>query len=172
MKTANEMMAADVVALCRKLDRLAIPVWIDGGWCVDALLGRQTRPHSDLDVAIERPLAKAFNMLLSECGYRRSEEPRSTAWNYPMALEDRVVDVHVFEFDGSGKHIYGVQYPYGALNGEGAILDHKVRCVGPEWMFKFKLAYAPRDRDIRDIEALAAKYGFEIPGTHRRSQSR
>ncbi|WP_218125995.1 nucleotidyltransferase domain-containing protein [Sinosporangium album] len=35
----------------RDLQRLAaesVPNWIDGGWCVDALLGKQTREHADL----------------------------------------------------------------------------------------------------------------------------
>jgi lincosamide nucleotidyltransferase A/C/D/E len=32
---------------------LGINIWIDGGWGVDALLGAQTRPHKDLDIAIE-----------------------------------------------------------------------------------------------------------------------
>jgi lincosamide nucleotidyltransferase A/C/D/E len=30
-----------------------IRVWLDGGWAVDASLGSQTRPHSDLDIVIE-----------------------------------------------------------------------------------------------------------------------
>lgn len=29
-------------------------VWLDGGWGVDALLGRQTRPHDDMDIVIEQ----------------------------------------------------------------------------------------------------------------------
>jgi len=49
------------------------------------------------------------------------------------------------------------------------ILQAKVRCVGPEWMFKFKTAYTPREKDLQDVQALAAKYGFEIPATHRES---
>jgi len=31
---------------------------LDGGWAVDALLGRQTRPHGDLDIAL--PAAGAW----------------------------------------------------------------------------------------------------------------
>jgi len=52
--------------------------------------------------------------------------------------------------------------------GEGAILQSKVRCIGPEWMFKFKTTYPPEEKDLQDIQALATKYGFEIPATHRR----
>ena len=44
----------DVVRLYQGLQAQGIRVWLDGGWCVDALLGRQTREHTDLDLAVER----------------------------------------------------------------------------------------------------------------------
>jgi lincosamide nucleotidyltransferase A/C/D/E len=34
------------------LDQEGVRAWLDGGWAVDALLGRQTRLHSDLDLAV------------------------------------------------------------------------------------------------------------------------
>jgi hypothetical protein len=41
----------DVRALLRGA---AFPWWIAGGWALDLHLGRQTRPHSDVDIAILR----------------------------------------------------------------------------------------------------------------------
>jgi hypothetical protein len=41
----------EVVDVLERLDRAGVPVWLDGGWGVDALVGRQTRPHRDLDLA-------------------------------------------------------------------------------------------------------------------------
>ena len=38
----NKSTAADVVALYTELESLGIKIWIDGGWGVDALLGKQT----------------------------------------------------------------------------------------------------------------------------------
>jgi hypothetical protein len=32
-------------------------VWLDGGWGIDALLGRETRTHADLDLVIDRDQA-------------------------------------------------------------------------------------------------------------------
>ena len=46
------MSGGDVVALLRLLAEHRIDVWVDGGWGVDALLGEQTRPHSDVDIAV------------------------------------------------------------------------------------------------------------------------
>lgn len=37
------MEAAIVVDLYRELTRAGIAVWVDGGWAIDAALGRQTR---------------------------------------------------------------------------------------------------------------------------------
>lgn len=162
------MTALDVLELYEVLEAQGIPVWIDGGWCVDALVGQQTRAHPDLDIAVERQSASRLEQLLLSRGYQRRVGQDTSAWNYTLEKLGLVVDVHVFEFDQNGKNIYGVQYPYGSLSGEGMILGSSVRCIGPEWMFKFKTAYPPREKDLRDVEALSAKYGFEVPFTHRR----
>jgi len=161
------MTASDVLQLYEELERQGVPIWIDGGWCIDALLGRQTRAHPDLDIAVERKYADRLEHFLLDHGFQKGNAQDASAWNYSMEQQGRVVDVHVFEFDENGKNIYGVQYPFGSLNGEGQILQSKVRCVGPEWMFKFKTAYTPREKDLQDVHALALKYGFEIPSTHR-----
>jgi len=163
-----EVTASEVLCLYEALEAKGVPIWIDGGWCVDALLGRQTRAHPDLDIAVERKFAARLDQLLLDWGYRPRAVDGATAWNRSVERQGRVLDVHVFEFDAQGNHIYGVQYPYGSLSGEGVILESRVRCVAPEWMFKFKTAYTPREKDLRDVEALGAKYGFEIPATHRR----
>lgn len=47
------MEAKDVVDLVRLLESEDIDIWLDGGWSVDALLGKQLRPHKDLDIVIQ-----------------------------------------------------------------------------------------------------------------------
>src|SRR6202790_2175530 len=46
------MSGDDVVELVRLLEGSGVSVCVDGGWGVDALLGEQTRPHADLDIAV------------------------------------------------------------------------------------------------------------------------
>ena len=48
------MNSADVLKLYDELSRIDVAIWVDGGWGVDALLGKQTRPHKDLDIAIQQ----------------------------------------------------------------------------------------------------------------------
>jgi Aminoglycoside-2''-adenylyltransferase len=45
-----KITAYDVLDLVQLFDRHQIDLHIDGGWGVDALLGRQTRTHADLDI--------------------------------------------------------------------------------------------------------------------------
>jgi hypothetical protein len=51
--SGSHMSAKDAIALYSLSEKEGIKVWIDGGWAVDALLGRQTRNHADLDIALE-----------------------------------------------------------------------------------------------------------------------
>jgi lincosamide nucleotidyltransferase A/C/D/E len=46
------MTATALVELLHLCDIAAIPVWLDGGWGVDALLENQTRPHKDVDIVL------------------------------------------------------------------------------------------------------------------------
>jgi hypothetical protein len=41
-------------ALATLLRNLEVPWWVAGGWAIDIFLGRQTRDHRDLDVALLR----------------------------------------------------------------------------------------------------------------------
>ena len=60
----KKMTATDVIKFYTNLEKSGIAIWIDGGWGVDALLGKQTRLHADLDIAIEqKDLKKAVELL-------------------------------------------------------------------------------------------------------------
>lgn len=58
------MTAEDMLAVLDALESVGVSVRLDGGWGVDALLARQTRPHDDLDAVIDRrDLARAQSAL-------------------------------------------------------------------------------------------------------------
>ena len=44
------MDAARLLDLLSHLENRGIPVWLDGGWAIDALLSEQTRQHDDFDL--------------------------------------------------------------------------------------------------------------------------
>lgn len=160
------MTGQDVVWIYQLLAARGINVWIDGGFCVDALVGRTTREHSDLDIAVERRDAAALCAVLANNGFSRLPREDSSPWSFVLSDGRRNVDVHVFAYDESGKNIYGIEYPFGSLTGTGELDGDKVACIAPEWMFRFKTAYEPTAKDIADVSALAQRFGFAIPETH------
>jgi lincosamide nucleotidyltransferase A/C/D/E len=162
------MTRRDAVWIYQLLVARGITVWIDGGFCVDALVGHTTREHSDLDIAVERQEADVLSAVLQNEGFSQIAREDSSPWAFVLSDGRRNVDVHVFAYDDAGKNVYGIEYPFGSLTGRGEIDGVKVSCVAPEWMFRFKTAYAPTAKDIADVTALAQRFGFAIPDTHRR----
>lgn len=158
------MTADDVLAIYDQLRQAGIKIWVDGGWCVDALLGEQTREHSDLDIAVHRKDNARLRKLLEKNGYHEEKRNDSQEWLYAMKNSDgKLIDIHAFEYDTKGDNIYGIEYPYGSLEGRGVLGDREVDCITPEWMFKFKTAYQPKEKDKKDVRALSQRFGFNIP---------
>jgi lincosamide nucleotidyltransferase A/C/D/E len=148
--------------------RRRITVWLDGGWCVDALVGRQTRPHADLDIAVARADEDRLRAWLRAGGYVEVGRPGATPANFVLGdVSGRQVDVHVFEFAEDGRLRYGITYPKESLTGHAELNGLPVRCVAAEWMFRFKTAYPPAPKDVADVRALHEKFGFPVPPGHR-----
>ena len=161
------MTSDNVLKLCNLFKDNGIAVWIDGGWGVDALLGRQTREHGDLDIAVHRKDNARLRQLLKSGGFKEEMRDDSSEFMYVMKNETgeyaATIDVHVFEYDENGQNIYGIEYPFGSLTGTGLIDGQEVNCIDPVFMFRFKTGYEPTEKDLRDVRALAEKFGFELP---------
>ena len=48
-----------------------IEIWLDGGWGVDALLGKETRQHNDIDLFVEE---KNYNKFIEIIDYIRTHD--------------------------------------------------------------------------------------------------
>lgn len=159
------MDAAAVLEVLRACRDAGIVVWLDGGWCIDALLGRQTRNHDDLDIAVPRSDVGQLTKCLAALGYSLEDREGCTEWNFvwSRAGNTDTVDVHVFEFDSAGNHIDGIAYPSDCFSGVGIIAGYQVRCVSAERIFQFKTSYPPKQKDRLDVRALSTHFGFELP---------
>ena len=158
------MTSADVLKIYNRFKESGIDIWIVGGWCVDALVGKQTREHDDLDIAVNQKDNAKLRQLLLNDGYK--EEPRSDSSEFMYVMTNdtgQSVDVHAFEYDEDGKIICGIEFPFGSLTETGFINGQKVNCVEPEFMLRFISWYEPREKDIHDIKVLCEKFGFESP---------
>lgn len=54
IRAGREVDAATVLAVVDRLRGAGFSFWLAGGWSADAVAGRQTRRHGDLDVVIDR----------------------------------------------------------------------------------------------------------------------
>lgn len=159
------MRAKDVIELYKLLEENDIKVWIDGGWGIDALLGKQTRQHKDLDIAMYHKDKPKLRKLLEERGYKDIERDDTSDWNFVLGDGKNEVDVHTFVFDEKGNNIYGTAYPKASLTGTGTINGLKVNCIPPQWVVKLhaEATYQPKLKDIRDVNALCDKFGLKPP---------
>ena len=89
MAQAPEMTASSLVPLLELLDAAEIEHWLDGGWGVDALLKKQTRPHKDVDLVLRVADVPRLAEVLVQPGVsfptiRRSQRLNiSPAWRIP-----------------------------------------------------------------------------------------
>jgi lincosamide nucleotidyltransferase A/C/D/E len=158
------MRAEDVVEFLQLMEEHGIDVYVDGGWGVDALLGRQTRSHEDLDIAVQHKDVPALRRLLEARGYR--ELPSTDAKDFNFVLSDsrgRKIDVHSYTFDQQGNHVYGIAYPIDSLTGTGTIKGHPVKCISVEWAVKFHTQYEPDETDFEDVQALCDRFDIHLP---------
>ena len=159
------MDAKEVLELIKLFENNNITVFIDGGWGVDALLGKQTRPHEDLDIALQHTDVPKLRTLLAQRGYIH-EIPRNDTRDCNFVLSDNkghAIDIHSYTFDAEGNNIYGIEYPFDSLTGNGIIKGHKVRCISPEWMVKFHSGYELDENDYHDVRALCKQFDIPLP---------
>jgi lincosamide nucleotidyltransferase A/C/D/E len=172
-----EMTSAALVELLQLFESAAIPVWLDGGWGVDALLQTQTRAHKDVDIILPVADVPKLRELLAKKGFavREGKPPNSFVLANGAGLE---VDVHAATFDGDGNGVYRMQngedwiYPAEGFSGRGLIEGVSVRCLSPRaQVLCHAHGYTPVEKDFRDMELLEEHLGVELPPQLRRSMS-
>lgn len=164
-----QMTAEAALALVRLFDEHHLEVIVDGGWAVDALLGEQTRSHTDLDIAMPHKHVPELRALLETLGY--TDVPRDDTRECNFVLGDEAghqVDVHTYTFDDYGKLIFGLPYPPDSLTGHGSIQGYPVRCITPEWLVEFHTGYTLDEIDVHDVRALCARFSIELPAEYAR----
>lgn len=167
------MTAADVLEVLDALEAAVVGAWIDGGWGVDALLGRQTRAHVDLDLALDRERLPGAREALEGLGFHHAADaqPGLPARFVMVDSRGRQVDLHPLRFDdvGDGWQQLGVagdrwgRYPAADLRSTGSIGGREVRCLSPELQVRFHLGYRWTEADERDLRLLSETFGLPMP---------
>ncbi|HEY4897073.1 MAG TPA: hypothetical protein VII01_13385 [Solirubrobacteraceae bacterium] len=144
-------MPADVVlGVAGVLEGAGVRYWISGGWGVDALVGRATRTHHDLDLAVDAEHLDLAVRLLTDLGYAEwfsAEDPDESLGSY-TAFQDnevagRVIDVHP------------AHLPHERLEfATGAIEGQDVPCMSATWQIESHSGYRPRRHHRADLGLL------------------
>jgi lincosamide nucleotidyltransferase A/C/D/E len=140
------------------------------GWGVDALLGKQTRAHADLDIVVQEKDLTSVTAFLESRGFLELPREDSRPWNFAMRNgKGKEIDLHVISLDEKGNGLYGPpergegRYPADALEGEGTVEGVPVRCISPEFQIHSHTGYEFNDADVQDVTALAHAFGLQIP---------
>ena len=169
------MEAQEAATFYREVQALGVDLWIDGGWGVDALLGRQTRPHADLDIVLEAKDCDAVVQILLEKGYKDVPRDDRRPCNFVLGNDQgKEIDFHIVVFDAEGNGLYGPPgdleglYPADAFQGRGQIGGVAVKCMSPEYQLENHCGYAIRAKDVHDVMALAKAFRLPLPEAYRR----
>jgi lincosamide nucleotidyltransferase A/C/D/E len=165
------MSVHDVRAVLGALKEAGVQVWIDGGWGIDALIGRATRGHLDLDLAIDREHLDRAMEALGRLGFAHNPEiePGLPARSVLRHDDGRQVDLHPLSFDESGNGMQELGngavgiYTAEGLTGEGDIGGVTVRCLTPELQLRHHLGYEWDENDWHDMRLLQDHFGIQLP---------
>ena len=147
-----------VLAVVDALERAGVRAWLDGGWGVDALVGRQTRAHRDLDLALDVRDEAAALAALRTRGYEVETDERPTRVEL-AARDERWVDVHPLTFDAGGDGIQrgpaGERWVYPAdCFVTGSLAGRTVGCISAAQQVLFHSGYELREQDRHDLALL------------------
>jgi lincosamide nucleotidyltransferase A/C/D/E len=149
--------AADVHEILDLLESLDADPRVSGGWGIDALVGRQTREHRDVDLGIP-----ATNLDVALTALRHDGFAVTTDW-LPVRIEltrgDCHVDLHPLTFrpDGSAWQagLDDTTFEYPALDWVvGHVGDRAVICLSASRQRVFHAGYDLTDTDRHDLTVL------------------
>ncbi len=136
--------AAEVPRIYGLLESEGIRAWVTGGWGVDAIAGRQTRPHRDIDLLVPIDEGDRARRILEGHGFELYLP--EVQFPYRVGLVNRrarlMVDLQLVSPrpDGScvfrvvEKEIPSYDYVYSAdgMGGKGSVAGVEIPCITAE----------------------------------------
>lgn len=158
MKKKETATQDDLFKVLDLLDRTEIRYWLDGGWGVDVLAGKQTREHRDIDINFDARYTDRLLNVLKENGYQIE-----TDWS-PVRVELYhpqlgYIDVHPFvlEQNGTAKQVdlEGGWYTFEAdIFGNAVFHERNIPCISVKGQRLFHSGYELRDTDRHDLNII------------------
>lgn len=148
----------DLMTVINILEQANITYWIDGGWGVDILAGKQTRTHRDIDIDFDARHTEKLLEILSGYGYAVD-----TDWA-PARIELYspklgYLDIHPFILneDGTSKQadLEGGYFEFEAeYFGSGVFEGKTIPCISAKGQKVFHTGYELREKDKWDLKII------------------
>jgi lincosamide nucleotidyltransferase A/C/D/E len=149
----------EVVAVLEWLTARGVTYQVNGGWGVDALVGRRTRSHRDLDVFVDELVVAELLQWLRSREYEVVEDwlPVRIELASPLGR----VDVHPMAIqtngDGIQQGLDGQTFLHSAADRTTGHIGGREVVVGSRTrLIELRQGYAPRPEDLHDLAQLAA----------------
>lgn len=148
----------DLMTVIKILEESSITYWIDGGWGIDILAGKQTRTHRDIDIDFDERYTEKLLKILKDYGYEVYTDwtpVRVELYNENLGY----LDIHPFIIneDGTSKQadLEGGWYEFEADYFGNAVFQGKtIPCISVKGQKIFHTGYELREVDKHDIEII------------------
>jgi lincosamide nucleotidyltransferase A/C/D/E len=166
-----EVTADRVLELLAVLRSGGISATLDGGWGVDALLGRETRPHEDLDLVVALSDVPRIHEALRPLGFALHEDHLPV--RFVLRRNGEQLDFHTVSFDAEGGGVQpqpgggSFRYPPEGFV-RGRVRGVSVPCVSAPVQVLCHLGYEPTHKDAADVLQLCRTFGLQVPDAYSR----
>lgn len=149
----------DLMMVLDVLDGLNIRYWLDGGWGVDVLAGKQTREHRDIDINFDAEYTNQLLDVLKRKGYEIVVDANPVRIELYHPLHS-YIDIHPFilKDDGTAKQadFEGGFFEFESdLFGFSMFCDRLIPCISLKGQTLFHTGYELREVDHHDLKILA-----------------
>jgi lincosamide nucleotidyltransferase A/C/D/E len=164
------MTAERVLELLSALRSHGVRTSIDGGWGVDALVERQTRPHDDLDLVVALGDVDAIKSGLQRFGFSIAEDHLPVRF-VMRDTDGSQLDFHTVTFDEQGGGVQpqpgggSFRYPPEGFV-RGRIAGREVPCISAQVQVLCHLGYEPSPKDAHNVLLLCRHFNLAVPPSY------
>ena len=176
------MPERDVLRILAALNDAEVRFWVAGGWGIDALMGRQTRRHSDLDLVLDQSGSdeERARRVLANLGFRFENVDAVGDSRLPriVQLHDRggrvveLLPVDLMSLPSAARsdrppsregRPAGSDGRHNQLFAVGRIGSRAVTCLAPAVQLALHQGYDLTLSDRRDVALLCRRFGLAPP---------
>jgi aminoglycoside 2''-adenylyltransferase len=161
--TVNNHQINLIHQLFAAADKINLPLWLQGGWAIDAKLDRITRDHEDIDIAYPSDHSIDFLALLNSFGYVVTEQ---TSYGFLAERQNILLDCEPCIHMGDHYELEGLPPGTCPLAPTGKLDGQPVRCTSWEailWDYFYYLEEVPqsdwRAKDFSSFALARASFG-------------